>query len=82
VSTGATAAFAELNYALMTTLLMFALLVGGCLVMCATGCACSALRRWRSSRRSARRRDVWVRVEAARGIAELDRYLRRWDATR
>jgi hypothetical protein len=82
VSPGGTAAFAELNYALMTTLLMLALLVVGCLLLCAIGCACSALRRRRSSRKAARNRDAWVRAEAARGIAELDRYLRRWDATR
>jgi hypothetical protein len=82
VSSGATAAFAELNYALMTTLVMFALLVVGLLVMCAISCACSGLRSWRSSRKAARKHDAWIRVEAARGIAELDRYLRRWDATR
>jgi hypothetical protein len=82
VSSGGTAAVAQLSNALMTTLLMLALLVVGCLLLCAIGCGFSALRRWRARRQAARKRDAWVRAEAARGIAELDRYLRRWDATR
>jgi hypothetical protein len=82
VSSGGTAAFTQLSYALTTTLLMSALLVVGCLLLCAISAGFAALRQWRSPRRAARRRDAWVRAEAARGIAELDRYLRRWDATR
>jgi hypothetical protein len=82
VNSQGTAAFAQLSYALATTLLMSALLVVGCLLLCAVSAAFSALRRRRSPHRAARQRDAWVRAEAARGIAELDRYLRRWDATR
>jgi hypothetical protein len=82
VSSGGTAALSQLSYGVMTTLLMLAMLVVGCLFICAINYGLSAVRRWRSSRRIASRYEAWVRAEAAHGIAELDQYLRRWDATR
>jgi hypothetical protein len=82
VSSEGTAVFAQLTYALTATLLMSALLVVGCLLLCAIGSAFSGLRRWRSHHQAARQHDAWVRAEAARGIAELDRFLGPWDAAR
>jgi hypothetical protein len=82
VSSAGTAGFSQFSYALTATLLMLAMLVVGCLFVCAIRYGLSAVRRWRCSRRIASRYEAWVRAEAAHGIAELDQYLRRWDATR
>jgi hypothetical protein len=81
MTTSGLAAFAQVDELMMSLLLLLTGLAAALLCLYGVGLGLWAGRSWLLRRRRTRRHDAFLHAEAVRGIRDLERYLRRKDAS-